>query len=54
MSHQYVTNNFPTLERLALVRLREQFPGPKRKGLLKSYSQSLRRRTCGAGKNHPR
>jgi hypothetical protein len=33
---QYVTSNFPTLERLALVRLREQFPGLRRNGFSKA------------------
>jgi hypothetical protein len=32
MLHQSVTRNFPTLEQLALLRLREQFPDLRRKG----------------------
>jgi hypothetical protein len=33
MSRQYVTDSFPTLERLALLRLRERFPPFQRRGL---------------------
>ena len=32
MTDQKLRSNFPTLERLALNRIREQFPGMKRKG----------------------
>ena len=36
MSDQYVTDKFPTMERLALCHLREQFPGLKRNGFMKA------------------
>jgi hypothetical protein len=36
MKHQLVTTKFPTLERQALNRVREQFPRLKRRGFAKA------------------
>ena len=40
MSDQYVTGNFPTMERLALCHLREQFPGLKRNGFMAALAHA--------------
>jgi hypothetical protein len=39
--NQYVTEKFPTLERLALNRLRERFPPFRRPGLSKTIRKAL-------------
>jgi hypothetical protein len=45
MPHQYVSGNFPTLERLALAHLRERFADLRRKG----FSRAVRRACLGEG-----